>query len=890
MKIWRSCIICLMPMFLTYSVMAQCVIRGRVVDGQSGEGIRGASVVVEGTRNGVASGLDGTFILKTDIEGQVAIIVTHIAYKEFRNTFILGNKNENQLGNLELEPDVIGLTDVTVTSSLAIRRKTPVALSVTDAISIERKLSTQELPEILKSSPGIYATKQGGGFGDSRVNLRGFESENVAVMINGVPMNEMEWGGIYWSNWLGLADVTRSLQVQRGLGASKVSAPSVGGSINIVTKSTEADAGGSLTYALGNDGYNKIAFQLSSGMRNGWAFSLLGAKSWGDGYVQGTDFEAYSYFVNVSKQINADHLLSFTAFGAPQEHNRRTDDLLIEEWKRQPSKYRYNAAYGFDMNGQRKTATLNKYHKPQLSLNHYWTISDKSSLSTVLYASFGRGGGYSGQGYTGSYRSKWYATNNNGGINAEFRSADGTFDYGAIYALNRESENGSLMAMGNSINDHNWYGLISTYTTQVGNYMELYGGVDLRYYKGIHTAKLIDLYGGDYFINSNDRKNVKYKAGDTEWINEKLVVGDIVYRDYDSYVLQEGVFGQLEYTKDKLASFVAASLSNSTYWRYDRFYYDKRNAESDKVHFTGFTLKGGVNYNLTDNHNLFANIGYISRAPFLADGVFLQKDVSNEVNRDAVNEKVFSVELGYGYRSPVLTTNLNAYRTMWLDKAMATSFVIEGSEERAQLNLTGVDALHQGIELDMTLKLCRSLLLTGMLSLGDWKWNNNTSGYIYDANGQPLTKDKKIASGIGADDHAKTTVNLKGVSVGNSAQTTLAFGADYQLMDELNIGAAYTHFSRNYAKFNVRGSDIVPGGEKEYQTPWKMPSAGVTDLHMSYCFPFGRIKATLFGNINNFFNKKYITDAVDGPSHDETSAQVFYGFGRTYSLRLKIEF
>ena len=177
-------------------------------------------------------------------------------------------------------------------------------MAVIDPVAIENKLSTQEFPEILKSTPSIYATKQGGGFGDSRVNVRGFESENVAVMVNGVPMNEMESGKIYWSNWAGLSDVTRSMQVQRGLGAAKVAAPSVGGSINIVTNTTDVKAGGGISYAVGNDGFNKIAFNVSTGLRNGWAISILGAKRWGNGYVQGTEFEAYSYFGNVSKQIN----------------------------------------------------------------------------------------------------------------------------------------------------------------------------------------------------------------------------------------------------------------------------------------------------------------------------------------------------------------------------------------------------------------------------------------------------------------------------------------------------------------------------------------------------------------------------------------------------------
>ena len=155
----------------------------------------------------------------------------------------------------------------------------------------------------MKSLPSVYATKEGGAFGDGRINLR-IETENIAVMVNGVPVNEMEWGGIYWSNWAGLSDVTRFIQVQRGLGASKIAVPSVGGSINIVTNTTNAEAGGSISYGVGNDGYNKVAFSFSTGLlKNGWAMSILGARTWGDGYIQGTDFVGYSYFINISKKL-----------------------------------------------------------------------------------------------------------------------------------------------------------------------------------------------------------------------------------------------------------------------------------------------------------------------------------------------------------------------------------------------------------------------------------------------------------------------------------------------------------------------------------------------------------------------------------------------------------
>lgn len=878
--------------FASLMSMAQGTIKGKVVDAQTHEPLIGATIMLDGTKEGVAADLDGSFVLKTSQSGKVVLVFRSLGYKEMKKEVRLGQNLD--LGTIGLQTESIGLGDVTVTASVAVNRKTPVAVAVIDPVAIENKLSTQEFPEILKSTPSIYATKQGGGFGDSRVNVRGFESENVAVMVNGVPMNEMESGRIYWSNWAGLSDVTRSMQVQRGLGAAKVAAPSVGGSINIVTNTTEVKTGGGLSYAIGNDGYNKISFNVSTGLRNGWAISILGAKSWGNGYVQGTEFEGYSYFGNVSKQINDKHMISLTVLGAPQWHNQRSDNLLISEWQKHDNKYKYNAAYGFGLNGQRKVAGFNKFHKPQISLNHYWTINEKSSLSTAFYVSIGRGGGYRGQGNS-TYRNSWYATGTDGSLNTQFRAADGTFDYAGIYELNMNSQNGSLMAMSNNINNHEWYGLLSTYTTQLGQYFNVYGGLDLRYYKGTHKAELVDLYGGEFYMDDYNRKSVSaennYRAADPNWKYEKLKVGDVVFRDYDGFVAQEGVFGQVEFNRNALAAFVAGSVSNTMYWRYDRFYYDKAHAKSDKADFWSGTIKGGANYNLDGRNNVFANIGYISRAPFFEYAVFLNKENSNELNKDAVNEKIFSVELGYGYRSPVFTANVNLYRTAWMDKSMGASVTFGQSDERGRINMTGVDALHQGVEVEVMVKPVRNLELKGMLSLADWRWNSNATGFLYNDQGQPLTASGEVTEFQG-DKHAKVSVDLKDVKVGNSAQTTFAFGANYEVLKGLRLGADYTHWARNYAKFKLQGSDLANnlGKTMKYETPWKIPSAGTMDVNMSYRFPFGKLWGTISANVNNLLDQEYISDAEDGTTHDWTTAQVYYGFGRTYSVRFKITF
>ncbi len=824
---------------------SQGTLTGTVLDGDSGEPLPGASVVIEGTTTGVATDFDGNFSIEvTNNEG--TLVISYIG-------FTAQNVDYSKVGNLgiiRLQSNSQELEGVVLISSVAVDRQTPVAVSTVKAADIELKLGTQEFPEILKSTPGVYATKSGGGFGDGRINLRGFSSVNVAVMINGVPVNDMENGVVYWSNWAGLADVTSTMQVQRGLGASKVAVPSVGGTINILTKSTDVEKGGNVYTGVGNDGYQKYGFTLSTGlMDNGFAATVSASKTKGNGYVDGTEFEGYNYFVNISKRINDHHTLSLTSFGAPQRHGQRQNRSSIAKYRDAESGIKFNPDWGIK-NGQVVNIEDNFYFKPQTSLNHYWNINDKSFLSTAVYASSGTGGG---GGTAGDYSL----------FNVRLGGDDQPVDLDNIVAINRDRGTQGLEAaayLRASRNDHEWYGLLSTYKNDLSDNLALMAGVDLRTYTGKHFSELTDLLGGAYVIDNNDVNNP----------NRTIKVGD--KRDYhdEGKVGWQGLFTQLEYTKNNLSAFVAANFANTSYRRIDYFLYlnDDPLRETDRYNFSSYGLKGGANYNLDANNNVFFNIGYLERAPGF-DAVFLNFD-NEHINADAVNEKIFSTEIGYGYRSNVLSANVNIYRTAWNDRTFTDNFSVGGIDYF--VNLLGVNALHQGIEVDFVYRPITKLSLTGMVSLGDWKWTNNVeNAQVYDDANNPVGNPINIF--------------IDGFKVGDAAQTTMALGLNYEVFDRTRLLLDYNYYANYYADFEPTGrtSEGIPQS-------WKAPSYGLFDAGISYGFNMGGFEATLIGRMNNVFNTDYIADALDGGNHDALSALVWYGFGRTFNLGAKFSF
>src|SRR5210317_1758720 len=432
----------------------------------------------------------------------------------------------NMLDEILVTSDVIDIAKV---------RETPVAVSTISPSDISLKVGNLEFPEIMNNTPGVYATKQGGGYGDSRISLRGFSQSNTAFLINGQPVNDMENGWVYWSNWQGLTDVASGIQIQRGLGASKLAVPSVGGTVSIFTKSAEKQQGGSFSQMFGNDGYTKTTAAYNTGKNDkGWSSSFLLSRWAGDGYVYNTSGEGTTYFMAVGYAPNgSDHSFNFSVLGASQWHHQRDVWVSIRDYQNfgeEGIDQRWNSNGG-TLNGEEYSLRRNSYNKPLATFNWDWNISSNLKLATSLYGSAGRGGGTGPRG--NNYRAsatdilpfrkdltEHYLENGRGS-----RDENGFIDFDAIVAANQSTTEGytgdisgfqgqligsngfrdsnvnrTVLVRRASMNSHNWVGGISNLEGQFGKFKTSIG-VDLRSYTGYHYRVLNDLMGLDGYYS-----------------------------------------------------------------------------------------------------------------------------------------------------------------------------------------------------------------------------------------------------------------------------------------------------------------------------------------------------------------------------------------------------
>lgn len=904
---------------------SQGSVEGVVRDALTGESLIGVNIVY-GAGKGTVTDNDGRYAIPLE-RGSYQVTASYVGYEPQTKKIEI---NDTRV-TLNFDMKTLMLSEVEVIGDMARSRETPVAFSTITPVKIEEVLASQDIPMILNTTPGVYATQQGGGDGDARINIRGFSQRNVAVMIDGIPVNDMENGWVYWSNWFGLDLVTQRIQVQRGLGASKLALPSIGGTMNIITAGIDQKRMIKFKQEVANDGYFRTSLGYTSGqLPHGWGVTAAGSFKTGQGWVDQTYTNGWFYYLKIDKKVGR-HILSFSAMGAPQEHGQRrfkkplaTYDMDYAEKQgvtASPGSYfsytyidtnymvdkglRYNPDWGRYTDKDGREVVLNEkvnyYHKPQFTLRDFWSINDKLYLSNILYLSLGNGGG------TSLKRS----------VRADqgFITPDGQIDMQRYYDINTDpalatdplypGELKSYQYLRSQENNHRWLGLLSTFNYTLSKQLTLSGGIDLRRYTGEHYEMVYDLIGGDYILSGDNANRDPLM---------QLRLNDKINYHNDGLVQWAGFFAQVEYTSGNLSAFANLTGAYSGYKKIDYFLprvitvgdttlaiewgkpvtyegitYDQYSPgldyqQSDWYWKPGYTLKAGANYNLTERSNVFVNAGYLSKAPRF-NNVYDRYSVALLTNIE--NEKISAVELGYTYRNRVIILNANTYFTYWLNApGFPVSYPIN-EDEIGYGNIQGMDARHMGIEVDFAVDILKNLALEGLVSLGDWRWTSEDTVRLYNQQNQ-LARTEYF--------------NAKGIHVGDAAQFQLAGSLRWEIIRRLYVKGQFTYFDHYYADFNPfdLNPDKNPGGFDSDGNPvdtWKIPAYGLLDFHAGYSFKVQKVRFDIRGSLLNALDATYVSDAsnndtfsVTTKDNDAKSAGVFYGMGRRFNLSLTLSF
>lgn len=960
------------------SVHAQlCTVRGTVQDALTGDPLIGAYIKAGSAF--AATDLDGTFSLPVP-KGEVTLQVSYIGYESQQRQVACDGTE----AVLRFRMETLIMKEAVVSADVVISRKTPVAFTNVLPAQIQEELAGRDLPLVLNTTPGVYATQQGGGDGDARVTIRGFDQTNLAVMVDGVPMNDMENGWVYWSNWAGLDLVVRTTQVQRGLGASKLAIPSVGGTINILTGGDES-ANGSLQYQseMGSYGYFRNSLAGVFGSQDKGFLHFVGSYKTNGGFADGLESEAYAYYLKGRKTVG-NHNLSFTTFGAPQRHGQRAYQMQVYEYDTdlaeqltdadgqaelqnvlsglsetsivsrgrgfnefmvnyQEVHYNFNeetgqvdTTYG---DVRRYNPRQNVYFKPIVTVRDVWSLSDKSTLTTTAYASFGSGGGEALASTPGT------------------RVADGTLDLqgtwdshqlfefgpnGLNVDENGERKGSNFIRIAH--NDHRWFGALSNFNSALTDQLSLSAGVDARHYTGSHYRTIGDMFGADYYDAPDDRRD---QNSDFE---QPLRTGDKYYYYDDGQVAWGGTYLQLELDKYNYSAFVNVSGAQSWYRAIDYFRpnvvtlndttYEVRSTDEFRVlgetewqtdttfltadhpglstyttdweRLNSATIKAGGNYNFNEWVNAYTNLGYLSRAP-LFNSVF---DLNNNVIEGFENQYVKAVEAGVKYAKGKFASNLNAYRTGWENKPVNRFYGVSGLWQDPNLSVyadtstvAGREALIALAESDASAEewgavaasviddvdrnLGYNLLNADAVHSGiEWDFaydptsKLNVQGVVSAGNWRWTSNERvdlvnrttnAFLTRVSDGGIADTLVNLDGVKVGDAAQRQISMAVSYRPQRGMYFSVRNTWFWQHYANFSP-GDVITEGDPKDV---WVTPGYALLNFNAGTKFDVSdNALLRLRLSVTNALDALYVSDATNNSQYAPNPYGLEGGSGR----------
>ena len=187
----------------------------------------------------------------------------------------------------------------------------------------------------------------------------------------------------------------------------------------------------------------------------------------------------------------------------------------------------------------------NFFHKPQVALNHYFSINDQTKLISSLYWSGGMGGG------TGTY----------GSMNWDYTTFSRRVNYDSTI-LENDSLGASAGILRNSNNRQTTLGLLSKLNYDVSSDLRAQVGIDYRAARIYHVKTIRDLLGGDYYLTSDSEFDADNGQGG---------LGDPIDYNFTNYVNWLGLFGQVEYSMNALKAYGMAGMTTVKYTHWNHF-------------------------------------------------------------------------------------------------------------------------------------------------------------------------------------------------------------------------------------------------------------------------------------------------------------------------------
>ena len=688
------------------------------------------------------------------------------------------------------------------------------SISLSDDELNDDTSASDNISGLLNSSMDIFYRTAAYEFSSSFFKVRGLDSDNAIVHINGIKMNKLYNGRPQWSNWGGLNDVLRNQELSNGSIPLKYNFGGILGSNNINIRASEYGEGGRITYSSSNRSYsNRLMATYNSGMlKKGWAYSLSIGRRWGnEGYQDASFYDSNSAFLSVQKIFNSKHSLNLAAIYAP---NRRGKVSPNTQEVYDLKGIKYNEYWGYQ-DGEKRNSRVKRVVEPIILLNHDWSIDENSSLETSIGYQFGEmgnsrldyaGGGNPSPAYYQDLPSYFLADTNGPDYEGAYIAQenfvnDGQINWNRIYDANITNNLSNLNAayvLYEDRVDDTQLTINSAYNREINENIKITSSLNYRNLVSDNFAEISDMLGGYSYSNIDSFDNLDYNLLSP---NSIVSDGDKFKYHYKMNAEEISLFSMINFSYNKLEFYLAGDLTNTTYQR-DGIFENEANAgnssgKGEEIKFDGYGVKAGITYKFSGKHILDFNSAYLQKAPSIRNTFTNSRVNHNIVGSDAnglinnspiTEEKVMSFDANYIFRTPIFTGRLTGFYSEVKDANEISFYYADGlvgfedDSEFIQEILQRIDKKYLGVEFGVEAQIIPTVKLKGAASIGQYTYDNNP--YLY----------------LGADNNtvAVGPSNLENYKIAGGPQRAYSVGFEYRDPDYWFIGVTSNFFTNTY--------------------------------------------------------------------------------------------
>lgn len=907
-------------LFLAIGFNGQNIVKGIVTDSDSQNPLQGVLVTILSTTSSQTTGVDGVFNLKNVPNGSYIVEMKLLGY-------------ETQNFPIELSGKTVDLGTILFYKSLSEDLDLSL-ITITDDELNDDGAAADNIAGLLQATQDVFLRTAAFEFSSSFFSIKGLDSGNGKVLINGIEMNKLFDGRAQWSNWGGLNDVLRNQEFNNGLSASNYTFGGVLGSTNINTRASQQRPGTRISYASSNRSYvHRMMATYSTGiMEDGWAFTFSGSRRAGnEGFNEGSSYDAYSIFASLEKKINKKHSINLTSIFAPNKRGKSSPNTQeVYDLK----DIRYNEYWGF-LNGRRTNSRVKDVEEPILMMNHYWDISENTQLNTNVAYQFGKignsrldfnGGANPSPVYYQNLPSYFVRNENLVGAYESLQNFqnNGQIDWNRIYDANITNASVGIQnayVLYEDRNDDKQLTINSILNSQINKNITLNAKLEYKRLRSSNFAEVMDLLGGIGYLDiDNFGETPNQQQNNLAEPNRIVGVGDKFRYNFNLNSDVTSAFIQSQFKYNKVDFFAAASISQTTHQREGLYqnggFPNNSLGLSKKLNFTNFGFKGGATYKITGRHLLDANVAYMTQAPTIRNS-FSNSRENNNVVENLQSEKIFSVDASYILRSPIVTSRITGFYTYIQDATEISFYFADGiggdNTAFVQEVLNGIDKKHLGVELGLEAQVTPTIKLKGAASIGQYTYDNNPNIYL-------TSEDNSQTQIAGFTNGSKNfgESKLKDFRLASGPQSAYSVGFEYRDPDYWYFGATTNFFSNIYvdvAPLNRSSNfytdadglpftDYDPELARQLLQQERFDDYMVVNLMGGKSWKIGEKFISVFATVNNLFNQEYKSGgfeqgrnanfrqlrddkALDTPVFGN---KYWYGRGTTYFLNVNLRF